>query len=129
MQQAEALVRITNKLESLETDLRDTQELIGALHGKMMSRLQKIARQKEYRTGSDQIWHGMYAGATAKQLQLVMQALQLSQAAKALAQTVAAAVEKDREAGMGLPQVAAAMMIVKLCCSFASLCLLRTSRL
>lgn len=57
----------------------------------------------------------MYAGATAKQLQLVMQALQLSQAAKALAQSVAAAVEKDREAGMGLPrQVAAAMMILRL---------------
>ncbi|CAL8470728.1 g10270 [Coccomyxa elongata] len=75
LQQAEALVRITNKLESLDTDLRDTQQLLGALHG-----------------------------ATAKQLQLVMQALQLSQAAKALAQSVAAAVEKDREAGMGLPR-------------------------
>ena len=46
-----------------------------------------------------------------------MQALQLSQAAKALAQSVAAAFEKDREAGMGLPrQVAAAMTIMNLCC-------------
>lgn len=45
----------------------------------------------------------MGAGATAKQLQLVLQALQLSQAAKALAQSVAAAVEKDRKAGVGLP--------------------------
>ncbi|KAK9904066.1 hypothetical protein WJX75_003641 [Coccomyxa subellipsoidea] len=74
IQQAEALVRISNKLEGLDTDLKDTQQLIGALHG-----------------------------ATAKQLQLVLQALQLSQAAKALAQSVAAAVEKDRKAGVGLP--------------------------
>ncbi|EIE22733.1 hypothetical protein COCSUDRAFT_66368, partial [Coccomyxa subellipsoidea C-169] len=74
VQQAEALVRISNKLETLDTDLKDTQQLIGALHG-----------------------------ATAKQLQLVLQALQLSQAAKALAQSVAAAVEQERKAGTGLP--------------------------
>ena len=36
MQQAEALFRVTNKLESLDTDLRDTQQLIGALHGKLI---------------------------------------------------------------------------------------------
>lgn len=38
MQQAEALVRIATKLESLDTDLRDTQQLIGALHGGTPSR-------------------------------------------------------------------------------------------
>ncbi|CAK0782797.1 hypothetical protein CVIRNUC_005992 [Coccomyxa viridis] len=59
VQQAESLVRLTEKVESLNGDIEDTQQLIGALHG-----------------------------ATAKQLQLVMQALTLSQAAKALAQSV-----------------------------------------
>lgn len=35
IQQAEALVRISNKLEGLDTDLKDTQQLIGALHGEI----------------------------------------------------------------------------------------------
>lgn len=33
VQQAEALVRVANKLEQMEGDLRDTQGLLGALHG------------------------------------------------------------------------------------------------
>jgi hypothetical protein len=33
MQQAEALVRISKKLETLDTDIQDTQQLISALHG------------------------------------------------------------------------------------------------
>ena len=33
VQQAEALVRVANKLERVEGDLRDTQGLLGALHG------------------------------------------------------------------------------------------------
>ncbi len=36
VQQAEALVRISNKLETLDTDLKDTQQLIGALHGETL---------------------------------------------------------------------------------------------
>ena len=33
VQQAEALVRVSDKLERLEGDVRDTQGLLGALHG------------------------------------------------------------------------------------------------
>ena len=33
VQQAEALVRVADKMERLEGDLRDTQGLLGALHG------------------------------------------------------------------------------------------------
>ena len=33
VQQAEALVRMSDKLERLEGDVRDTQGLLGALHG------------------------------------------------------------------------------------------------
>lgn len=51
MQQAEALARISNKLESLDTDLRDTQQLLGALHGKMTSNLLQFAWQNNPRIG------------------------------------------------------------------------------
>ena len=33
VQQAESLVRLTEKVESLNGDIEDTQQLIGALHG------------------------------------------------------------------------------------------------
>ncbi|CAL5220228.1 g2204 [Coccomyxa viridis] len=62
IQQAETLVKLVEKVEGLNTEVQDTQQLIGALHG-----------------------------ATAKQLQLVMQALTLAQAAKALALSASAA--------------------------------------
>lgn len=36
VQQAEALVRLSNRLEQLDGDMRDTQGLLGALHGALV---------------------------------------------------------------------------------------------
>ena len=126
VQQAESLVRLTEKVESLNGDLEDTQQLIGALHGASLLQhlLGAMLRPGVCKARSDHTIAAMYihghqslftkawkaschAGATAKQLQLVMQALTLSQAAKALAQSVSSqlAAQSGAAGSNGVPRV------------------------